>query len=282
MGVKIGAETVGGFKIGAEIVGGMKVGTEIIYRAAAPVATVLYSTATVGGGSYLVTINKATGVATRVSSNTLGRDRVRGLVYGGGLAWDGVNLFTADIATRALYTVDRTTGVATRVGTAFNFSARVTEPAGLAWDGTNLLLTGENRVARPNFYALYTVDRTTGDATRVGTEVLDGSNALAWDGSTLFMVDGNRDALFTVDRTTGVETRVGTATRFGADLGSPSGLAWDGANLFMVDQGTDRLYTVDRTTGVATRVGTATNFGLGRSRSFVRGLVFAPAPATSD
>ena len=154
--------------------------------------------------------------------------------------------------------------------------------AGLAWDGTNLLLTAENRVARPNFYALYTVDRTTSVATRVGTEVLDGSNALAWDGSTLFMADGNREALFTVDRTTGAETRVGAATRFGADLGSPSGLAWDGANLFMVDQGTDRLYTVDRTTGVATRVGTATNFGLGRSRPFVRGLVFAPAPATSD
>lgn len=168
------------------------------------------------------------------------------------------------------------------MGTAFNFSANVDVPAGLAWDGTNLLLTAENLVASPNFHALYTVDRTTGDATRVGTEVLDSSNALAWDGSTLFMVDGNREALFTVDRTTGTETRVGTATRFGADLRSPSGLAWDGANLFMADSGRDRLYTVDRTTGVATRVGTATNFGLGRRRPFVRGLVSAPAPATSD
>ena len=277
MGVKIGAETVGGFKIGAEIVGGMKVGTEIIYRAAAPVATVLYAIATVGSLHHLVSINKATGVATRVSNNTLGVG-----VYGGSLAWDGVNLFTANVEPAALYTVDRTTGVATRVGSARNFGVNIAASAGLAWDGTNLLLTAENRVASPSFHALYTVDRTTSVATRVGTEVLDSSKALAWDGSTLFMLDNGRDALFTVDRTTGVETRVGAATRFGADLRYPSGLAWDGANLFMVDELADRLYTVDRTTGVATRVGTATNFGLGPRRPAVRGLVFAPAPATSD
>ena len=78
-----------------------------------------------------------------------------------------------------LYTLDRTTGVATRVGSATAFGVSESLPNGLAWDGTNLYMVGQ----RNN--VLYTLDRTTGVATRVGSAtafgVSEGTPAgLAW------------------------------------------------------------------------------------------------------
>ena len=123
-----------------------------------------------------------------------------------------------------LYTVDRTTGIATRVGSATQFGVSEARPQGLAWDGTNLYMVGNNAV-------LYTLDRTTGIATRVGSATQFGVSegvptGIAWDGTNLYMVGLTTDALYTLDRTTGIATRVGSATQFGVSEGIPLGLAW--------------------------------------------------------
>ena len=125
---------------------------------------------------------------------------------------------------RALHTLDRTTGVATRVGSAVLTGVNVI-PSGLAWDGTNLYMVEQINDA------LYTLDRTTGVATRVGSATRFGVNettpqGLAWDGTNLYMVGSSTDALYTLDRTTGVATRVGSAVQFDARLIEPRGLTW--------------------------------------------------------
>ena len=179
-----------------------------------------------------------------------------------GLAWDGTNLYMLDDAVHALYTVNTTTGIATRIGSPQG----VTRPRGLAWDGSKLYAVAETLGNRPTS-ALFTVDRADGTSTRVGNANRFGVNerspsGLAWDGTNLYMVGGTNDALFTVNTTTGVATRVGNANRFGVGESSPSGLAWDGTNLYMVGGTNDALYTVNTTTGVATRVGNADRFGV--------------------
>ena len=103
--------------------------------------------------------------------------------------------------------MERTTGIATAVATSGGWG--VGDGEDLAWDGTNLFLLAQS--------AIYTVDRMTGDATRVGTATNFGSSGstitgygLAWDGTNLFMVARDDDAgLYTIDRTTGVATRIG-------------------------------------------------------------------------
>ncbi len=61
----------------------------------------------------------------------------------------------------ALYTVDTTTGVATRVGSATQFGVSERFPTGLAAIGNTLYMVGDGN------NVLYTVDTTTGMATRV-------------------------------------------------------------------------------------------------------------------
>ena len=117
---------------------------------------------------------------------------------------------------------------------------------------------------------LYTVDRATGVATAVDSNINDFSvsegtpTGLAWDGSTLYMVGVNNRRLYTVDRATGVATAVDSnITNFGVSESSPQGLAWDGSTLYMVGASGRRLYTVDRATGVATAVDSnITQFGV--------------------
>ena len=115
---------------------------------------------------------------------------------------------------------------AVRVGRAFRFGVSENRPRGLAWDGTTMYMLGGAT------FALYTLNRTTGVATRVGSANQFGvSNLnrspydLAWDGTTMYMVGNNR--LYTINRTTGVATLV--ATMFGVD---PRGLAWDGTTMW--------------------------------------------------
>ena len=103
---------------------------------------------------------------------------------------------------------------------------------------------------------LYTVDRATGIATSVDSNITDFGvfegepSGLAWDGSTMYMVGLAGDRLYTVDRATGVATAVDSnITAFGVSETTPQGLAWDGSTLYMVGGDGDRLYTVDRATG---------------------------------
>ena len=79
--------------------------------------------------------------------------------------------------------------------------------------------------------ALYTLNPSTGRATRVGSADQFGVSEdlpidLAAIGNTLYMVGTKTDVLYTVDTTTGVATRVGSADQFGANERGPTGLAF--------------------------------------------------------
>lgn len=176
------------------------------------------------------------------------------------LTWDGTNLYMASGS--RLYTLSRTTGIATRVGRLGNFGigGESLNPTGLAWDGSTLYMIAGIH--------LYSINRTTGRATRISgsqgfretftrfgqTDTIRG-NGLAWDGTNLYMVSRLSDALYIVNRSTGVATRVGSAVAFGAtpEVYDPEGLAWDGNRLYLFDA-TSGLYYVNRSTGVATLI----------------------------
>lgn len=225
------------------------------------------------------------------------------------------------------------TGMATRVGTATNFGVSESGPTGIEAIGSTLYMVGDDT------NALYTVDTSTGAATRVGSgddlgnqaglayipgfndqngdpyllaaqpslgnltfvntsALLGGQHSstrgprgfgvgensprgLAAIGNTLYMVGQTNKVLYTVNTTTWRATRVGTAVNFGIPgvfvNVTPSGLASIGDTLYMVADTTvfdgvsvrqgDDLYTVNTTTGVATRVGDAADFGVGESSS---------------
>ena len=174
-------------------------------------------------------------------------------------------LYMTGSANDWLYTVNTTTGVATRVGTATQFGVSVTGPAGLAYHGGVLYMQGGSK--------LYAVNTTTGVATRVGTSSFFGvsenaARGLGSHGGMLYMTGSANDWLYTVNTTTGAATRVGTATQFGVSEASPGGLASHGGVLYMTGLANDWLYTVNTTTGAATRVGTSTQFGVSEASPY--------------
>ena len=173
-----------------------------------------------------------------------------------GLASIGDALYMVGGATDASYTLDTSTGVATRVGVATNFNVSEDLPRGLASIGNKLYMVGDSADV------LYTLDitpgsSTLGEATRVGMAtnfgvvVVDPAKisprglASITDGgtTTLYMVDDETNALYTLDTSSGEATRVGMATNFGvtAETG-PRGLASIGDALYMVGGATDALY----------------------------------------
>ena len=171
------------------------------------------------------------------------------------------------------YSVD--VGEAVRIGSAETFGVGEDgegSPAGLAAIGNTLYMVGTNTDA------LYTVNTTTGKATRVGNADKFGEeeeglpNGLAAIGNTLYMVGGSKDALYKVDTNTGKATRVGNAKGFGVvvneadadDKGEhhPTGLAAIGNTLYMLGEVTAALYTLNTNTGEAKRVGSAKGFGV--------------------
>ncbi|MYA62646.1 MAG: DUF4394 domain-containing protein [Dehalococcoidia bacterium] len=178
------------------------------------------------------------------------------------LAWNGSKLFVLDDYTNALYTIPgigpsdppaaasslqtEQIGSATRFGLT---SATLNAPQGLTMVNADLYMVEDNT----DF--LYTVNRTTGVAGKVGSAGL-GSSALqprgiAWDGTTMYMV--TRSALYEVNRAYGTTTHVGP---LGTKITDAAGLAWSGEKLYMVDRATDALYTVATSTGAASRVDT--------------------------
>ena len=193
------------------------------------------------------------------------------------LAWDGTSLFmffrarlAGNVTIAFLSTLDRTTGVVTRVGTSENFGVSEDRFGALAWNGTELYA-----VLDSIGHKLYTIDRTTSVATFVADitpAVADPDfrniEAMAWDGTTMFALETGTDALYTLDLSTGFATRVGSAVDFGLPAGSfeQEGLAWDGSDLYGVHNlpsSLRYLTTIDRTTGVATIVdASVVNFGL--------------------
>ena len=223
-------------------------------------------------GDFRIKVTVTPMAAKRVATTTVKFGQ--SLTQPKGLAWDGSTLYMVDDGTDALYKVATSTGVATRVSTRttrFGLSARSVSPRGLAWDGSTLYMTTRDK--------LYTLDRTTGVATLVGsygTKITDASG-ISWKrdpaatstGVTvhqspgrLYMADRATDALYIVNTATGSSAR-GQATRvdssvvrFGLNIGSTVGLEWVGPDLYMMSAGPGTMYRVDEVAGEAISLGT--------------------------
>ena len=174
------------------------------------------------------------------------------------LAFVGETLYMAGAATDAVFTVNPTTGVATRVHRL----------------DTNILQNPQAIVdANGTFYiasgtALFTLDLSDGTLTRIGTSNFFGdfpvsAAGLAYLNNTLYMVSSGSGKLnlYTLDPTTGIATRVGSATEFGVGETSPGGLAVVGDTLYMLGGTNGTLYTLNTTTGVATVADSSVSFG---------------------
>ena len=147
------------------------------------------------------------------------------------------------------------TGAVERVGTSTNFGVGETGPNGIAFHNGTLYMVGVLNDA------LYTLNTTTGMATRVGSATIFGDifenapSGLASHSGNLYMVGDTREILSTLDTTTGKGTRVGTTSSgFGVNETQPTGLTSDGTNLYMIGQSQNSVYTLDTTTGEATNV----------------------------
>ena len=116
--------------------------------------------------------------------------------------------------------------------------------------------------------ALFSIDSSTGSATRIGTahnfgqDSSVGPSALAWHNGKLYMTGTDSAKLYTVNPVDGTALAVGTAANFGVSETEPAGLAVHQGELYMIGNSNDRLYRVDTATGTASAVSTGvTNFG---------------------
>ena len=100
-----------------------------------------------------------------------------------------------------------------------NFNASEQLPTGLASDGTSLYMLGDTNDA------IYTVNTTTGDATRVNSTVTSfgvgetNPRGLAFHNSKLYMVGGDHDRLYEINKSTGRATAVRPPLNTGFGLG---------------------------------------------------------------
>ncbi|QDV81681.1 PEP-CTERM sorting domain-containing protein [Planctomycetes bacterium TBK1r] len=158
-------------------------------------------------------------------------------------------LYLADGNSSSLWTVNTTTGNATRVGSLGLTPSLI----GLAYDSVdgNLLMTSSNGVNSQ----LFRLDQSTGQASLVGDTGFQAISGLAFDPNSqvLYGGSGATDSLFTIDRTTGAATPVGA---YGVNVGG-HGLGYDNQNqqLWMTDGFLDTLYSVNTSTGAATEIG---------------------------
>ena len=150
--------------------------------------------------SALYILDKDSGEATRFGDDDIPvRSGVRPSVFGSnifnavGIAAHDRRLFMVDATQDALYVLDRSRGVATRVGNlTISSGRRVTNPSGLATVREDLYVSSVN----PN--ALYKVNPSTGSTTWSKTLALDTITVIAWDGSKMYAIDDATDALYTI------------------------------------------------------------------------------------
>ncbi len=206
------------------------------------------------GTDALYTVSPSTGRATRVSTRTTRFGLDVSLIKPRDLAWSGSTLYM--ITSSRLYKLNRTTGVATPIG---SFGTDISNATGLAWKrsstATSTGITGKPEPGRlymvdTNNDALYIVDTATGSATPTDAFPVDSSvrafggsvrtpNGISWVGSDLYMVSNSPGKLHLVNETTGKVTNLG---EFG--IKSPTDLAWNGSKLFVLDDYTNALYTI--------------------------------------
>jgi len=160
-------------------------------------------------------------------------------------------LYAVDDDTNSLYSVDRSTGLATLVGSC----GEDLSASGLAWDSWHRRMYVSDVTLGGGAWGLGTVDLGTGVVTVVGSHVNSTTiGGLAFDSTNnvLYAADHSNDCLAEIDRATGVSTCIGGT--WGGATGV-FGLAYNNhtETLFGIDQ--TRLFTIDMNTGAAIPVG---------------------------
>lgn len=199
-----------------------------------------------GGGTLDSGIGVLTSIGVLVSANVI----LRGLVSHNGV------MYLANNNDASLYTVNTTTGAATRVG-----DFRTTTISGIgnmASHNGALYLIGSGTDRN-----LYTVNTTTGAATRVGSFGIDGiTNVyIASHNGVLYAIGATRPGnfLYTVNPATGEFSAVGSSLLGEISGHSSHGLESHDGELYLMSSrrgssvvNVDTLYTVNVATGVAT------------------------------
>ena len=132
-----------------------------------------------------------------------------------GMATDGTTVWMVGATGKGLMTLVLITGVATDVGSATNFGVGEELPYGLVWVPDEVgSATGTLFMVGQTNAALYTVDTTTGVATRVGdaTNFSVGAilpTGLAWHKGSLWMADQTTKKVYKLDKATGIASQVG-------------------------------------------------------------------------
>ena len=232
----------------------------------------------------LYALDSTTGTATRFGVSAAARS---GTATGFGvditavreLAWHNGKLHMAG-TTQAdgdgIYTVDTTTGVATRVALLKDLGITTATLTGLTSHKGYLYLT----TSKPG--RLFRADLDAKTATQLGANNFGPVNeatpiGIASHIGELYMIGANTDKLYEINiaaastaasHATATATPVGVATLFGASVGgesSPTGLASHGTGLYTLGDDGNRLYAIDTTTGVAAPVGDAADFNASES-----------------
>ena len=194
--------------------------------------------------SVLHSIDLATGTATPIGTG-VGPRVLEDLE---GLAFDPVtgDLFAVDDSTNQLVTINVATGVGAVVGSLGGFAQL--DP-GLAISAAGVIFMTADII---NGTQLYTVNKTTGAATLVGTSSVDHIDGLAWLNSELWGISPTTDSLYKINTSTGAASLVGST---GINFHEEAGLASDGTDLYGVYDGSPGtsglVFKINPATGAA-------------------------------
>lgn len=151
-----------------------------------------------------------------------------------GLAFDGKNLWLADIFTDKIYKINPRDGKVLK-----SFDSPGSHPEGLAWDGEYLwhIDSGEK--------SMYRMDPETGRALTILESNSGNPRDLAWDGEYIWIIDHRQDILLKVSAEDGMMVQY-----FSSPALEPAGLTFDGKYLWVTDRSEDRIYLVNPDDGL--------------------------------
>jgi len=221
----------------------------------------LYGTAGIGGtgqhlGTELVAFNLQAGSIRTVGNVGYPDSRALAFCRPGGRPHTITNMGNGGLA--QLATLNLGTGAATLVGSPLGEDLKIMGVV-CSPDGT-LYAVGQTSSAHPNFNSLYTVDRKTGLATRVGSTNVFVATGAAFNGFIMaldFAPDGtlygvNTKSLYTIDPSTGLAAKVADFQGVTMVMGLAIGKDWSFYVSDYVAQ--SKIYAVNQVTGAATPV----------------------------
>lgn len=213
----------------------------------------LYATA--GGGTKLVAFNLEAGRVRVIGDTGFPASVSLAFCRPGGRPYTITNMNNA--STAQLATLDLSTGAATLVGSPLGQNLLIMGMT-CSPDGT-LYAVGQADSTNPDFNSLYTVDRETGLASRVGSTgvVVPGGVFSGFFMALDFAPDGtlygaNTSALYSIDPLTGLATEVVGFSGVAMVMGLAIGKDW---TFYLSDYvAQSAIYAVDVTTGAAAPV----------------------------